>query len=118
MKETYKNVSILLCGILCLSLALGLGFGLTKDANTEQLSDDNIVITKNGPIRGIRFNKTDPSTWSNFTKFDPHNEYTSTIFLSIPYAAPPGLTELRSFILILKYSERKPVQGPETSTIQ
>ena len=105
MKETYKNVSILLCGILCLSLALGLGFGLTKDANTEQLSDDNIVITKNGPIRGIRFNKTDPSTWSNFTKFDPHNKYTSTIFLSIPYAAPPGLAVLICFTLKLTYSE-------------
>ena len=90
MKENKKKVSIFLCGILCLSLALGLGFGLSKDANTKQLSDESIVLTKNGPIRGIRFNHTDPRTWSNFTKFDPHNEYTSTIFLSVPYAAPPG----------------------------
>ena len=80
MKEKCTIVTFFVSGTICLGLALGLGFGLstiditttttdltsTLSTTTESAANEP-VLTQNGPIRGLRFDPTNPLTWSNFT---------------------------------------------------
>ena len=87
MAEKWRVALLGLVGTSILIVAFGLGFGLS---GAEKQQDSLIVYTKTGPIQGIRYDKEDARTWSNYTKFDPSKEYSSTIFLGVPYAKAPG----------------------------
>ena len=87
MAEKVRVALLGIVGTSILIVAFGLGFGLSS---ADKKQDSLIVYTKTGPIQGIRYDKEDARTWSNYTKFDPSKEYRSTIFLGVPYAQAPG----------------------------